>query len=441
MSMNRAPGCSSDRLLLCRSLRHRGGGLLCGTILLLAAGTGHAGPGVNFGAAFSDFRNQLTGQRSGVQTIRITNSGDAPLTIFSVNLQGANAADFVIASDSAERTLATDASRTVGIQFRPLAVGSRVAYLAVSDNASGSPHVVTLVGNGVTTYVHRSPASLGFGQVWVGRTSTKTVTVRNDGNTDLHIGAVQLGGAGAGAYGVDASGLVGRGIAPGSSGAFSVTFRPGAALSYGAVVRVVDDAPYSPHLVSLAGEGVNRPPIPRSPTGLSVQTISSTRLNLSWTDTSSNETGFELHRRDFYGSYQRIALLPAGTTHYLDTNLRPLTTYIYHIRSYNDVGVSEYWSNEAVGSTVDPPVSPSGLTATAAPGRTITLRWQDNSTNETAFEVYREGSWRIAILPPNTTAFTDTQLTPNTPFTYWVRAVRNEGASANSNRATDTARF
>jgi chitodextrinase len=45
---------------------------------------------------------------------------------------------------------------------------------------------------------------------------------------------------------------------------------------------------------------------------------------------------------------------------------------------------------------------------------------------------------RVAVVPPHTTTFTDTGLTPGTTYTYRVRATNNSGASDWSNEVTVT---
>src|SRR5947208_14020769 len=86
------------------------------------------------------------------------------------------------------------------------------------------------------------------------------------------------------------------------------------------------------------------------------------------------------------------------------------------------------------------PAAPSGLTAGAAASSQVNLTWTDYSDNEFAFAVWRQGGgagWgRVAALAADTTRFSDTGLTPGTPYTYEVRAINDAGASAWSNQAT-----
>jgi hypothetical protein len=96
-----------------------------------------------------------------------------------------------------------------------------------------------------------------------------------------------------------------------------------------------------------------------------------------------------------------------------------------------------------VTSVSTPPTAPSGITATNASG-TITVRWTDNSSNETTFEIRRQqrigSTWNTAVtvgtVGANVTQFT------NVPgagrWRYSVRSVNASGASAWSSWAQVT---
>src|SRR5438067_1224540 len=82
---------------------------------------------------------------------------------------------------------ATAAHADPGISFS--------AALAVSDNAAGSPQLVSLSGNGVTTYFNRSPSSINFGDQYVYmKSAAQTLTIRNDWNATLHISGAVVSG-------------------------------------------------------------------------------------------------------------------------------------------------------------------------------------------------------------------------------------------------------
>ena len=92
------------------------------------------------------------------------------------------------------------------------------------------------------------------------------------------------------------------------------------------------------------------PPEPGVPTNLVATAVSSTQIELIWTDNSTDEKGFYLYRRNG-GSYRRIVAFEANTTSYNDTGLSPETTYWYKVSAYNDNGESGL-SNEASATTL-----------------------------------------------------------------------------------------
>jgi titin len=91
------------------------------------------------------------------------------------------------------------------------------------------------------------------------------------------------------------------------------------------------------------------------------------RLDLTWTDNATDETGFTVERASGpcaapTSAFSVLAAsLPVNTTAYADTNLAPGTTWCYRVRAFNGAGNSAY-SNSANGTTTAIPSAPTGLT-------------------------------------------------------------------------------
>jgi hypothetical protein len=89
---------------------------------------------------------------------------------------------------------------------------------------------------------------------------------------------------------------------------------------------------------------------PSAPTGLRATAVSRSRIELSWTDTSGNETRFEIDRSTAGQPFQHIATVGANTRFFANTGLKGRTTYTYRIRACNAVGCSPP-SNQASATT------------------------------------------------------------------------------------------
>lgn len=96
--------------------------------------------------------------------------------------------------------------------------------------------------------------------------------------------------------------------------------------------------------------------IPLSPTNLSAQLITGTQVNLTWTDNSTNESGFKIDRKQTGGQYSNIATLNSDVTLYSDNGLTINETYTYRLYSFNTRGNSITYSNEVTITTKAPPV-------------------------------------------------------------------------------------
>ena len=103
------------------------------------------------------FASRLVNTTSPAQTVTLSNTGNAPLSIASItlpNLAGTNPGDFIISNNACGATLAAGASCNIAVTFRPTAVGTRTATLRATDNsgsAPGSTQDVTLTGIGSAT--------------------------------------------------------------------------------------------------------------------------------------------------------------------------------------------------------------------------------------------------------------------------------------------------
>jgi predicted esterase len=80
------------------------------------------------------------------------------------------------------------------------------------------------------------------------------------------------------------------------------------------------------------------------------------------------------------------------------------------------------------------PAIPTNITANALSYDSVSVSWNDNSNNETGFEIYRsnaaDGVYQIiATTASNKTSFIDTTVSPSTTYYYKIQAINQYGSS------------
>jgi len=102
-------------------------------------------------------------------------------------------------------------------------------------------------------------------------------------------------------------------------------------------------------------------PVDGPPGSLSATPISSTKIGLTWTDGSTNETGFEIERAAYSagacGAFSPLATIGADQVAYTAAGLSPSTGYCFRVRARNSFGGGNFsaWTSEAHATTLAPP--------------------------------------------------------------------------------------
>jgi fibronectin type 3 domain-containing protein len=174
---------------------------------------------------------------------------------------------------------------------------------------------------------------------------------------------------------------------------------------------------------------VTIPLAPPKPTNALVTNVTTSEIDLSWTDNAVTlATNYLILRSANGGTFTNYATLPAksaappSTYTWADTGVLPGTAYEYHIEAVNTSGNNDFVGANAVTITLPP----GNLTATPGNG-TVTLSWTA-PTGALSYNVYRgtaaggEGATPIAT-GITTTTFTDGGLTNGTTYFYKVTAV------------------
>jgi hypothetical protein len=158
-------------------------------------------------------------------------------------------------------------------------------------------------------------------------------------------------------------------------------------------------------------------------------------VELAWNDNSVDELGFVIERTNPDASVQEYSLLP-NVTGYSDTGLKDNSRYFYALRAYNDDGIS--YATEIIQEYTPKlyaPQAPSAFRAIDYASGSLTIKWKDNSDNESGFVISRypvadpDEVTRFNLVADDT-SFTDINLTPNTSYAYGIFATNKAGHSA-----------
>jgi FtsP/CotA-like multicopper oxidase with cupredoxin domain len=203
---------------------------------------------------------------------------------------------------------------------------------------------------------------------------------------------------------------------------------------------------------------------PKEPANLTA-TRDGNNINLIWTDASKNETSFTIERA--LGDTEPLAFAAIATIDtttgpefggqvlYTDTVDDTDLVYSYRILASNLVGDAfDYsdpnlnegagfptmnfdsgYSNIAISTSGVLSEAPSNLSASNVTATTLTLNWQDNSTNEDGFRIERatdvgftQNAVQFTVLT-DVTFYDDSGLTPNTTYYYHILAFNAVGDS------------
>jgi len=184
----------------------------------------------------------------------------------------------------------------------------------------------------------------------------------------------------------------------------------------------------------ISGNERTLPDVPADPSDLTFSNITNGSIQINWSDNSSNEDGFEIHRAfSSGGSYTRIAILGPGMTTYNHAGLDPDREYFYQVYAFNGGGYSSPVSGSAF-TLPDAPAAPSNLTTGLITTSSIQLLWSDNSNNEDSFEIYSSlsagGPYDLAgSTGPGVRSYNDVGLEDDTEYFYRVYAVNTGGVS------------
>lgn len=160
---------------------------------------------------------------------------------------------------------------------------------------------------------------------------------------------------------------------------------------------------------------------------------SSTRITLTWSDNSPNESGWEIWRSSAgpSGTFTLIGSVGPNTTEYFDSGLAPRSEYCYEVRSFRKTGAKlnyDGFFTVSCATTLPAPPAASNVDAAFGDNTWVAVTWTPPSATPNATWVQRalgrDGPWTtIAQVDGTAASFTDFNVTSEQLYCYRVSAV------------------
>jgi hypothetical protein len=351
------------------------------------------------------------------EIVVLTNGGQTSVSVSAASLTGTG---FSLSKLSLPLVLAAGQSASLNVTFSPTATGWTGGKGTVTSNASNSKLQLELAGSGTTSdSLVASPASVSFGQVAVGSSTTVPVVLSNTRSWSVKITAWQMTGSGFSASGP----ALPFTLNGGQSVTLNLTFAPQTAGISGGSVFVTGSSLNVPlngtGTTSAAGQLtitpslVNFGDVTVGTTGTQPITMSAANASVTVTSDASSSSQFVLNG----GSLPLT--IPAGQSMSFNVAFTPTG-------SGTVSGSLSFTSNASNKQTSE------SLTGTGTLKQySVNLYW-NAGTNVTGYNVYRSTSSNgtyskiNSALDPNT-AYTDGSVASGATYYYEATAVNSSG--------------
>jgi hypothetical protein len=272
---------------------------------------------INFGSAVTGVAN--------TQTVQISNPGTVAVTITAANISGAG---FSASGLALPLTLSAGKTAPFNVQFDPKSAGAATGNLSLVSDATNPPSAIALSGAGVAAGLSLAvnPSNVSFGNVNVGSTASRSVTITNTGNSNVAISKEALTGAN-----LSLSGGSAVTLSPSQSITVTVQYSPTTAVSTSGTLAIASNATVAPPAIPVSGTGVAQ---------------AQHTVVLSWNG-STSATGYNIYRSATSGTgYARVNSGPDGVLNYSDTSVQNGQTYFYVTTAVDASGQESAYSSE-----------------------------------------------------------------------------------------------
>jgi FtsP/CotA-like multicopper oxidase with cupredoxin domain len=191
---------------------------------------------------------------------------------------------------------------------------------------------------------------------------------------------------------------------------------------------------------------VNTPDLPAAaptaPSNLKASLQTGPKVRLTWTDNSTNETGFTLEKSMDGVNFTFLKTVTSNTTAYTDSAVQPGVSYYYRVNAVNGTTPSAYSNILKVDVPNAPSAVPTNVSATATSGTTtdsIRVTWLAPSGTVTSYDVQfsTDPTFATNVNTYNnggtSTLLSRSGFTKSKTYYIRVRAVNQSGTSGWSN--------
>jgi hypothetical protein len=399
--------------------------------MITMSGTGTASQ-LGASPAAVTFGSVLTGN-SGSQTVTLTNSGTASLTISQATASGAG---FSISGIATPLTINAGQMATFTAQFAPTTAGNATGTISIVSNAPNSPLTIALTGTGTQPQIAATPSTAAFGNVSTGTSNSQTITISNGGSASLTISSVSVTGAGFNISGINAP----LTIAAGKNTTFNAVFAPTTAGAASGSIMIANNSSNPSMSIPLSGTGVASTKV----LGLSTTSLSFGNVNVGSSNSLSvaltNNGNANVTISSLGVSNGAFTANGVSAGEMLTPNQSVTVTVQFAPSAAGAVSGTVTISSDATNSPASINVSGTGVATTP---HTVALAWTASTGTVSGYNVYR-GTTASGPYPTKLNSslvgsvqFTDNTVTSGQTYYYVVTAVdSNNVESTFSNQAT-----
>jgi fibronectin type 3 domain-containing protein len=289
-------------------------------------------------------------------TFTIKNTGNIPLQLNGTPKVGSTNTAFTVLTQPAVSSIAPDELTSFIIQYAPSAEGNETAEITISNNSVNSPFVFKVSGITPKPIINifynnaeiPQNGTIDGDETVTGVSIAREITIKNTGAALLTLGTITITGADAAAFSLATS--PSPNISAGTDSKLSIQCTPTKLGESSATITIpANDPARNPVVfhIKVTGTLVN------PPTGLSVSSVTSDSITLSW-NAVTGATGYFVYRATSSDStYTKITTSAVTEFSYTDTGRTASKTYYYKVSSNS--GAGEGAQSAYISTTTVPP--------------------------------------------------------------------------------------